>query len=455
MISNANTMLLGVNDYARALTLYPFVKASVHAAELRLNNPEAIQATSNLLLEKLLRFSLTRIPFYRKIAHLLDLDLNRDGAFTCFKSLPRLDRELLQEAVEAKVMFGDLGPCCEFRTTSGTTGRPLIVPRCWRALVADNADLALRLQIMGLSPHFRPSFARSSFVYVSDTEYRPAFRNYSRRIPLLGWAMFRKFDLRTSQPGDVPVLVSRIADANPVILTGKPSSLEILADYQEQYSDFSIRPKLIISGAEHLNVSLRRRLERLFLAPVRESYGLTEAGTLAVECPNGIGMHLAEDRYIVEIHDSDGQSLPVGVSGEIVVTDLRNYALPLLRYRTGDVGRILHDRCPCGIAHRRLQLLDGRLVDYFKRADGTSVNAFRLSAGLTTLPIRQFQIIQVSLTEILVRYVGEPDEVKVEDAMRADVDSCFGTHVSLTIRHEAERLNVPGQKFRPFRCDIV
>lgn len=438
----------------RSWRLYPFVAWSSHAAGRRLGDRSAILRVRDERLERLLRVAFGEVPLYRGLAATLGIDLRRDGPAACLAALPCLDRELLQEAVQSGVAFARLGACSEFRSTSGTTGRPLVVARCWRGQVAEAADLALRLQVMGLGPAVRPGVGQAQYVYVSDSEYRPALREFTRRMPLLGWARFRKVDLRTTQPEQAAALVQRIAQARPVVLTGKPSSLEVLAELQMRHPVPAIRPALIITGAETLDDGLRERLAALFQAPVRESYGLTETGPLASECPQRMGMHLSEDRHLVEVLDDDGDPVPDGEPGELVVTDLGNFAMPLLRYRTGDVGRWLPGPCPCGVAHRRLALLEGRLIDHFRDAQGGRISPLRLAAGLRRLPLRQFQIVQRSLGEVLVRYLGAPDEAEVATALRGDVEACIGPGVTVHARREAERLDVPGEKFRPYRCEV-
>lgn len=438
----------------RSWRLYPAVAWSCRQARRRLADRAAILDVRDRRLAEILRHAFAQVPLYRHLAGSLGLDLRRHEAAACLAALPCLDRELLQEAVAAGAVLARVGPCSEFRATSGTTGRPLVVPRCARAQAAESADLALRLGVMGLAEAARPSFGRANYVYVSDSEYRPALRTFSRRMPLLGWARFRKFDLRTPSADEAGGLVRRIAALKPVVLTGKPSSLEVLADHQARHPAHAIRPALVVTGAERLEPALRQRLADLFHAPVRESYGLTETGTLAVECPEGEGLHLCEDRQIVEVLDDAGEPVPEGEPGELVVTDLGNFAMPLLRYRTGDVGRLLTSPCRCGVAHRRLVLLQGRLVDHFRAADGARISPLRLTAGLRTLPLRQFQVVQLSLQEVMVRYVGDPDESRVAQALRADVEACLGPGVAVRARREAGRLDVPGEKFRPYRCEI-
>jgi phenylacetate-CoA ligase len=121
-------------------------------------------------------------------------------------------------------------------------------------------------------------------------------------------------------------------------------------------------------GAEPHTDSTRRRIEAQLGVSVYNCYGLSEmAGPgVAMECPAQHGLHLREDQYLAEIIDPDTlQPVPDGESGELVLTTLLREAMPLLRYRTRDITRILPGPCPCGRAHRRLDRIVGRSDDMF------------------------------------------------------------------------------------------
>ncbi|NCC83674.1 MAG: phenylacetate--CoA ligase family protein, partial [Clostridia bacterium] len=110
----------------------------------------------------------------------------------------------------------------------------------------------------------------------------------------------------------------------------------------------------------------RRKIEKTFDADVFNCYGLSEMGGPGVgfECPAKNGIHLWEDTYLIEIIDPKTlEVLPPGEVGELVITSIHREAMPILRYRTGDLTRIIPEPCPCGRTHIRVDRLKGRADD--------------------------------------------------------------------------------------------
>src|SRR5207253_1522693 len=99
--------------------------------------------------------------------------------------------------------------------------------------------------------------------------------------------------------------------------------------------------------------------------PIVEAYGLTELGLVASECARGGGLHLDGD-VIAEVVDEDGEPVPDGHIGHLVLTSLRNDPLPLIRYRTGDLAALDRSRCGCGRATPRLVEIAGRAMLNFQ-----------------------------------------------------------------------------------------
>jgi phenylacetate-CoA ligase len=129
-------------------------------------------------------------------------------------------------------------------------------------------------------------------------------------------------------------------------------------------SQLSIKRAII--GAEPHSEETRLKLQELFDIECYNSYGLSEMNGpgVAFECRNRCGMHIWEDGFIAEIIDPDtGEVLPDGDRGELVLTNLTRQAMPLLRYRTRDLTRIIPEPCPCGRTHRRLERIKGRTDD--------------------------------------------------------------------------------------------
>lgn len=118
-------------------------------------------------------------------------------------------------------------------------------------------------------------------------------------------------------------------------------------------------------GAEPWSANTRRELERAFGIKAYDSYGLSEmmGPGVAFECQEQNGLHIWEDAFIVEILDKNGEQCAPGEKGELVLTTLCKEALPLVRYRTGDITAILADDCPCGRTAVRISKFFGRVDD--------------------------------------------------------------------------------------------
>jgi phenylacetate-CoA ligase len=152
-----------------------------------------------------------------------------------------------------------------------------------------------------------------------------------------------------------------------------------------------------------LGKDARGALEDAFDATVYDIYGCTEMKEIAWECRERAGYHVNADWLVVEILARDQPGAP---AGSIVVTSLYNYAMPLIRYLVGDVGRFLEGTCSCG---RTLPLLapeTGRAVDYVVLGDGREVSPYTVMTPVEALSgVAQFEILQEAIDRVVVRVV--------------------------------------------------
>ncbi len=177
-------------------------------------------------------------------------------------------------------------------------------------------------------------------------------------------------------------------------------------------------------GAEPYSEEVRRRIEDFYGMRVYNSYGLSEMNGpgVAFECPCQQGMHLWEDFYLVEIIDPQTlEPVPPGSYGEMVLTSLTREAMPLLRYRTKDLTRILPGECPCGRVHRRLDRMQGRSDDMFI-IKGVNIFPVQVEQVLMNIPEvgNNYQILlrnENNIDDMIVR-VEVTDRVFVEDMRR-------------------------------------
>ena len=170
----------------------------------------------------------------------------------------------------------------------------------------------------------------------------------------------------------------------PSALRGYASSLVILAKYIEKNNLPVIAPKAILTTGEILMPEYRETLERVFHCSVYDEYGAGDGGVNAHECTLKDGLHLSEERCIVEITDKDGNVLKDGEIGYVTTTDLGNYAFPFLRYQVGDMAYIKPDKCTCGRASRVLGQVIGRAGKLLYNKQGVPISP-------TMLPIMLYR----------------------------------------------------------------
>jgi phenylacetate-CoA ligase len=157
-----------------------------------------------------------------------------------------------------------------------------------------------------------------------------------------------------------------LRDLGAHVLVSTPSyALAIAQALAEDGGAASLPLRLGLFGGEPWTEAMRGQIERALPLRAVSFYGLSEmcGPGVAAECPARTGLHVQEDHFIVEVIDPGGRAVPPGTEGELVFTTLTKEALPLLRYRTGDIGCLADTPCPCGRSTVRLTGLRGRLDD--------------------------------------------------------------------------------------------
>jgi phenylacetate-CoA ligase len=157
-----------------------------------------------------------------------------------------------------------------------------------------------------------------------------------------------------------------LRDLGADVLVSTPSyALAIAQALAEDRGTTSLPVRLGLFGGEPWTEAMRGQIERALPLRAVSFYGLSEmcGPGVAAECPARTGLHVQEDHFIAEVIDAGGHAVPPGTEGELVFTTLTKEALPLLRYRTGDIGCLADTPCPCGRSTVRLTGLRGRLDD--------------------------------------------------------------------------------------------
>ena len=206
------------------------------------------------------------------------------------------------------------------------------------------------------------------------------------------------------KPTNVRAYLDALRQHKIVYLFGYVSSLYTLARMVLE-QNLEVPPlRVVIANAEPLPQHQRDLIEKALNCPVRNTYGMSEAVAGASECEAG-NLHLWPEAGVVEVlADEANTRVAAGVDGRLVCTGLLNKAMPLIRYEVGDRGALSHEKsCPCGRTLPQLERLVGRLSDNIVATDGRRI--FQVDQALYALPIKEAQMIQERLGEVLVKVI--------------------------------------------------
>jgi phenylacetate-CoA ligase len=173
---------------------------------------------------------------------------------------------------------------------------------------------------------------------------------------------------------------------------------------------------------------------------------------IAMECPEHEGLHLSSENLLVEIIGEDGQPVAPGEQGEIVVTDLHNYAMPLIRYRIGDLAIQAPENatCKCGRGLPMISDVSGRILDMIKLADGNEIPGEFFVRFIGNKPgVVQYRVVQETLNVINVELVvNQLFNDAILNNMENDLRAVLGHQLTINI-HFMEQLELtPSGKFR-------
>jgi phenylacetate-CoA ligase len=197
----------------------------------------------------------------------------------------------------------------------------------------------------------------------------------------------------------------------------------------------TFQPSAILVGAEKIYPFQRRLIERVFGAPVFETYGSREFMLIGSECERHNGLHLTTEQLLVEVLDDDGQPTPDGSEGNVVITDLYNYGMPFIRYANGDRAIAGFAECGCGRGLPLLKKVVGRRLDTLHLLRGRRVPGEYFVYLLKDVPgVRRYQVIQEAPDHVRLTMIAPG----LTDADRASIEQQVHTVVGEGVRVDIE-----------------
>lgn len=365
-----------------------------------LSRIEELQATK---LNELISHAYQKVPYYRRLMDRADLRPCAIRSATDLSRLPVLTRDMVRTSMTE--MRATDYPARKLRrgTTGGSTGQPLVFystlddqrthgfARGIRAMQYAGVDLGERRMLIRIQRH-----------HSSSSEQM--LHRLSRILENV-----HELDSRDITESTLTDIVSYLDRDDVRCLTGYPSAVSFIASWIEEKGTTVPALDAIVTGGEQLFTHQRQRIRTVFGLEPFSKYSTNEAFEIAMECEAHSGMHIAAEDLVVEIVDADGIPVPPGTEGRILVTNLHNYGMPLIRYDLEDTGAFLPGSCPCGRGLPRLSHVLGRRFDIIHTPSGRHVSGSNLGTNrLANMPVRKFQFVQEALDHLVVRLVAVP-----------------------------------------------
>jgi phenylacetate-CoA ligase len=379
-------------------TMFPQIK---QLAALQWEDHAKVDARQKEKLSAVLTYAYTHSTFYREKWKALS-GVSAADSEAVLATLPLVSKADLQRSFADFVAHPHVHRVSR-KTTGGSTGEPITLLKDRRATAAERAAMWVAYGWHGIQIGDRAA------------RFWGTATNHQRRIKaeLSDFVMNRvRFSAFAFSDTDLATYWERCLADRPVYFHGYVSMLAQFARFvrAEGLDGRALRLNAIIATSEVLTEQQRAEIESAFAAPVRGEYGAGEIGSIAFEC-EAARYHIFTDNVFVEILRPDGSRAATGETGEIVVTDLNNRALPLVRYRIGDNG-VLGPPCSCGRSFPVLERIWGRAYDFVEDGEGKRLHGeffmyFFEDLQKAGVPIRQFQVTQIAPRELRVAVVTD------------------------------------------------
>lgn len=364
-------------------------------------------------LERLLLHAAQNVPYYRDV--LRDCGVVADGRVRLehFEQIPLLTKEIIRREGERLYSKDHASRRSYANTSGGSTGEPV---RFLQDKVYDDWNVATKIyfnRVLG-----KDLGDREIKFWGSDRDILKGMLTLKDRLinRLYNRRFFNSYQLDETHLKELIELNNTFRPK--AYWSYMESALELARYLLESGAEFH-GPDIVISTIGPLTDEVRQTIEAGMKTKVYNQYGSREAGVIACQCREQKGLHTFPWRQVVEVTDAAGRPLPVGEQGNVTVTTLDNYSMPLIRYDIGDAAILGGCDCPCGRKTQVLETVLGRTLGYFKKADGSLAHSHFLVQALFYCDwIQRFQIVQEAPDRIVIRVELKPQA----QADAADLD---------------------------------
>jgi phenylacetate-CoA ligase len=404
-----NRPLLSSNTFARSvsLPLNDFIAGTDISRQLTLLEQsqwwktEELQDYQNSRLRSIIHHAYTNVPYYHDLFRSLKLSPSNITSKEDLVKLPVLTKEDVRKCPEKFIAQNIPQNSLIYKTTSGSSGKvfeycldktTLSISRAvglrgWEYAGYRVGDNVVTLGGSSLLPKSVPLYTKIRF-------------KFSQNLPL------SSYNLNNERLNDY---IQQIIKFNPKYIRGYPSSIAILAGHALEQGIDTINPNGVMTTAETLSKSQREIISSVFQCDVFDQFGCFDGGANASECDQHCGYHISIERAVHEFLDDNGCPVDSGENGHIILTDLWNYAMPLIRYDAGDMGIPTDRTCPCGRGLPLLDKITGRTIEQIVLPDGKRLPGLLFTDifehGNVVNAVLDYQIIQEKVDKFVINIV--------------------------------------------------
>ncbi|MEZ4223115.1 MAG: hypothetical protein R3B13_19385 [Polyangiaceae bacterium] len=398
----------------------------------------AIQALNRRRRMELVRRAFRDVPHYRRSfseAGITERDLLEPRTF---ERLPYLTKEDLRTGDE--LLSRRAAPKSQLlaRRSSGSTGAPVVVYFDPLRELQRRAQELRMLFSHGVRPWHR-QLVLDAPAHLPPKPFLVQRLGLWRRIP---------YPVALSQDDALQFIAERRAEVIHGVLAG----VRMLALAAEARGGLGYRPHRIFTRGEVLDAHSRWFVENALGARLVDFYATEETGIIAWECPTGAGYHVDSDLVHLEVLRADGSPAAAGEMGEVVLTNLFQHTMPIIRYRVGDMAALSARACECGRNLPLLERLHGRRLDFIVTPSKQLHDPFRVMAIFESVAaVRWFRVEQQRIDALDVFLAFDPgagavERKATERELRAGFASLLGSDVTLRFEEQREFSAQVGEK---------
>ncbi|MHA1250531.1 MAG: phenylacetate--CoA ligase family protein [Candidatus Helarchaeota archaeon] len=397
-------------------------------------------------LYNILKYAIENVPFYQNFAKNNNIKLNKETIFEDLQKFPILTKEIIRKY--SKELISHIkSKKYIINTSGGTTGEPVRIIQDQDYLLKQNAATLVFDEI-------GKYFVGNKLMRIWGNERDIIKQSIGFKNKIINYVFKNTLFLNSFKMSKKKMLkcINKINNKKVKNIIAYSESIFELAKFIKKFKLRINGIESIITSASVLTNKMKDFIEDTFHCKVYNRYGSREVGLIAMSCGFTSKLHINMFHQYVEILNDKNQNLSENQTGNIIITNLTNYTMPIIRYKIGDLGSLSSSQCLCGMGLSQLNKIIGRTVDVFKNINGELIDGEYFTHIFYFMEnIKQFQIIQTKIDEIIINLVtlnGKKLNPKKEQLIKEKIKIVMGKKCNIIFSYHYQISPSTSGKFR-------